>query len=61
MARRAWSDYRHNLTLQVMDVGGASMALQFGSPVVVLPWIGHHLGVAYVVSRCWRRWSRPAT
>lgn len=25
------------------------MALQFGSPEVVLPWVGHHLGVAYVV------------
>lgn len=48
MARRTRSTYRRNLTLQVLGVGGSNVALQFGSPEVVLPWVGHHLGVAYV-------------
>ena len=47
--QRPRSRYRRNLTLQVLGVGGVNMALQFGSPEVVLPWVGHHLGVAYIV------------
>jgi len=40
---------RRNLTLHVLGGGGLVMALQFGNPEILLPWIGHHLGVAYVL------------
>jgi MFS family permease len=40
---------RRNITLHVLGGGGLVMALQFGNPEVLLPWIGHHLGVAYVL------------
>jgi MFS family permease len=40
---------RRNFTLHLLGGGGLVMALQFGSPYLVLPWIGQNLGVAYIL------------
>jgi MFS family permease len=38
---------RRNYTLHLLGGGFLFIALQFGNPRLVVPWIGHHLGVAY--------------
>jgi len=40
---------RQNYWLHVMGGSALLMALQFGNPRLVLPWISHHLGVAYIL------------
>jgi MFS family permease len=40
---------RRNYWLHVLGGGGLIMALQFGNPRLVLPWISHHLSVAYIL------------
>jgi hypothetical protein len=40
---------RRNYWLHVLGGGALIMALQFGNPRLVLPWISHHLSVAYIL------------
>ncbi|MEZ5905923.1 MAG: hypothetical protein R3C69_12785, partial [Geminicoccaceae bacterium] len=40
---------RRNYALHVIGGGFLFVALQFGSTRLVIPWIGVHLGVAYVL------------
>ncbi|MEM7021672.1 MAG: MFS transporter [Pseudomonadota bacterium] len=47
--RRLRQPSRWNFWIQVLGGGGLLMALQFGNPRMVLPWISHHLGVAYIL------------
>jgi MFS family permease len=47
LALRMRQPSRRNYWLHVLGGGGWIMALQFGNPRLVLPWISHHLTVAY--------------
>jgi MFS family permease len=40
-------DQRRNYALHLLGGGFLFVALQFGNPRLVVPWIGNHLGVAY--------------
>jgi MFS family permease len=48
-ARRRQQPSRRNFWLHILGGGGLLMAIQFGNPQLVLPWISHHLGVAYIL------------
>jgi hypothetical protein len=48
-ALRKGQPSRRNFRLHVLNGGGLLMALQFGNPRLVLPWISHHLAVAYIL------------
>ncbi|MEM7021674.1 MAG: MFS transporter [Pseudomonadota bacterium] len=50
---KSWSrrhqPVRRNFWLQVLGGGGAFIAWRYSSPQLVLPWIGHHLSLAYIL------------
>jgi MFS family permease len=48
-ARRRRQPSRQNYWLHILGGSGLLMALQFGNPRLVLPWISQHLGVAYIL------------
>jgi hypothetical protein len=48
-ALRKGQPSRRNFRLHVLGGGGLLMALQFGNPRLVLPWISHDLAVAYIL------------
>jgi MFS family permease len=48
-ARRRRQPSRQNYWLHILGGGGLLMAMQFGNPRLVLPWISQHLGVAYIL------------
>ncbi len=49
MSEEPASDERRNYALHLAGGGFLFVALQFGSTRLVVPWIGVHLGVAYVL------------
>ena len=48
-ALRMLQPSRRNYWLHVLGGGSLIMALQFGNPRLVLPWISQHLAVAYIL------------
>lgn len=48
-ARRRRQPSRQNFWLHLLGGGGLLMAMQFGNPRLVLPWISQNLGVAYIL------------
>ena len=48
MKRRLRQTSRRNFWLQILGGTSFIIALQFGNPRLVLPWISQHLGVAYI-------------
>src|SRR3954451_986474 len=42
-------DQRWNYALHLLGGGFLFIALQFGNTRLVVPWVGHHLGVAYFI------------